>query len=286
MSRVQSCMLLQTRSSVTGVFLLLLLTMGSLARGQVLLGDEVLEQWRPAAAQQTWVVDHEAWRELLVTYIDDSDPSGINLFAYNAVTATDRQRLDSYINYLAGLPVAKLTALQQQAYWINLYNALTVRVILVNPGLSSIRQIKSGWFSPGPWGLELVKVDGIALTLDDIEHRILRPIFGDPRVHFAVNCASLGCPNLGAQPYLATSLDRQLDTATRAFINHSRGVSISGDTLTLSSIFKWYGDDFGETVPARLDWIASYANSDLVEQLGAWSGRTRYDYDWGLNSTK
>jgi hypothetical protein len=122
------------------------------------------------------------------------------------------------------------------------------------------------------------------LTLNDIEHRILRPIFGDPRVHFAVNCASLGCPNLGAEPYLADRLDVQLDTAARAFINHPRGASISDSRLTLSSIFKWYGDDFGETVAERLEWVAAYANPDLAEQLTGWDGRISYEYDWRLNA--
>lgn len=277
-------MLIQTRFLVASVLLLLLLTAGPLARAQVLLGDEVLERWRPAAAERTLEVDYRPWRELLVTYLHGDQPSGINLFDYNAVTAADRQLLNAYIDYLAALPVARLTPEQQQAYWINLYNVLTVRVILDNLGVSSIRQIKSGWFSQGPWDLDVVVLDGVALTLDDIEHRILRPIFGDPRVHFAVNCASLGCPNLNAQPYIASNLDHQLDTATRAFINHPRGAGISGDTLTLSSIFKWYGDDFGDSASARLDWIASYAKPGLARQLKGWSGRIRYDYDWGLNA--
>lgn len=277
-------MLSQTRLLVVRVVVLLLLTAGTLARGQVLLGDEVLERWRPAAAQQTLDLDYRPWSELLTTYLDDSHPSGIALFNYKAVTAADRERLQAFIDYLASLPVAQLTPMQQKAYWINLYNALTVRVILDNPGVASIREIESSWFSPGPWGLEVVEVDGSALTLDDIEHRILRPIFGDPRIHFAVNCASLGCPDLGAQPYLASNLDQQLDAATSEFINHPRGASIRGDTLKLSSIFKWYGDDFGDSVPVRLKWIAAYADPALAEQLDRWDGRIRYDYDWNLNA--
>lgn len=283
--RVQKCMLSQAIFSVARVLLLLLLTAGTLARGQVLLGGEVLERWRPAAAEQTLEVDYGPWGELLVTYIDGNHPSGISLFDYNALTAADRQRLDAFIDYLAALPLAQLTPLQQKAYWINLYNSLTVRIILDNPGVASVREIKSGWFRPGPWGLDLIEVDGVALTLDDIEHRILRPIFGDPRIHFAVNCASLGCPNLAEKPYLASKLDQQLDTAASEFINHPRGASIRGDTLTLSSIFKWYGGDFGEGVPARLNWVSSYADPSLAEQLDKWSGRIRYDYDWGLNAS-
>jgi hypothetical protein len=278
-------MLFQVRFSVASVLLLLLVVVGTPARGQTLLGDEALERWRPAAAEQTLEVDYGPWSDLLATYLDGNQASGINLFNYKAVTAADRQRLNAYIDYLAGLPLAQLTPLQQKAYWINLYNALTVRIILDNPGVASIHEIRSGWFSLGPWGLDVVQVNGVALTLDDIEHRILRPIFGDPRIHFAVNCASLGCPNLGAQPYLPGALDQQLEAAASEFINHPRGANISGNTLTLSSIFKWYGDDFGDSVPARLKWIASYADPGLAEQLGNWSGRIRYDYDWSLNAS-
>jgi len=255
----------------------------TLARASLLSNDDAWERWRPAAEVVTVQVDHTPWGELLLTYLDNNNPSGINRFAYAGVTAADKQRLRAYINSLATLPVAQLTRQQQQAYWVNLYNAITVQVILENPGVSSIREIKSGWFSPGPWDLELVEIDGVALTLNDIEHRILRPLYADPRVHFAVNCASLGCPNLGAEPYLADTLDQQYDAAARAFVNHPRGATISDGKLTLSSIFKWYGDDFGENVPARLDWIAGYAQPDLAAKLAAWDGSIRYDYDWQLN---
>jgi hypothetical protein len=260
------------------------LTAGHPAKAAPLAADDAWERWRPAAEVTTLEVDHAPWRALLQAYLDSNHPSGINRFAYDAVTVADRQRLGSYIDSLAMLPVARLTPLQQQAYWINLYNAVTVQVVLEHPGVSSIREIRSGWFSPGPWDLKLVEVNGVALTLNDIEHRILRPIFGDPRVHFAVNCASIGCPNLGAEPYVADKLDLQLDTAARAFINHPRGASISDNRLTLSSIFKWYGEDFGESVAGQLNWIAAYARPDLAEKLAGWDGSIRYEYDWRLNA--
>jgi|AntAceMinimDraft_11_1070367.scaffolds.fasta_scaffold00096_22 hypothetical protein len=260
------------------------LTFGAAAQAQILLGEDVLEQWRPAAQEPGLEIDHGPWSELLAIYLVENQQTGINLFDYAAVTAPDLQRLNTYIDSLALIPVAQLTPLQQQAYWINLYNALTVQLILENPDVSSIREIKSGWFSLGPWAREVVMIDGDALTLDDIEHRILRPIFGDPRVHFGVNCASIGCPNLGAEPYLASTLGQQLDEATRTFINNPRGVSITGNTLTLSSIFKWYGDDFGEDPAARIAWIGRYASPALAAQLEGWDGRVRYDYDWTLNA--
>ena len=276
-------MQIRSRYSILFALLAFALAGGLPAQAAPLATDNAWERWRPAAEAVSLQVDHAPWSALLLAYLDNDHPSGINRFDYNAVTTADRQLLDSYIDSLAKLPVARLTPLQQQAYWINLYNALTVQVILDNPGVSSIREIKSGWFSRGPWDLELVEVDGVSLTLNDIEHRILRPIFGDPRVHFAVNCASLGCPNLGAEPYLADKLDLQLESATRAFINHPRGASINGKRLTLSSIFKWYGEDFGESIADRLAWISAYAPPGLAEQLTGWDASVRYEYDWRLN---
>tara|TARA_R110002110_G_scaffold415765_3_gene655336 strand:+ start:105155 stop:105994 length:840 start_codon:yes stop_codon:yes gene_type:complete len=253
------------------------------AQASIFSTDEAWERWRPAADSPTIEVDHDPWARLLRNYLDDQHPSGINRFAYARVTDADRQQLQRYIDTLVALPVPRLTPLQQQAYWVNLYNAITVKVILENPDVASIRRIKSGWLTPGPWDLELVEIDGVALTLNDIEHRILRPIYADARVHFAVNCASLGCPNLAAEPFRASTLEQQYDAAAREFINHPRGANVSDGTLTLSSIFKWYGDDFGENVPARLQWISRYAEPELAAQLERWQGRINYDYDWRLN---
>lgn len=242
------------------------------------------EHWRPAADSRQVDVDHNAWDLILQTYLDADHPSGIYRFDYASVTAADRQLLDGYIAYLANVPVAQLTTGQQQAYWINLYNALTVQLILDNPGVSSIRRIKDGFFSIGPWGRDLIVIDGQTLTLNDIEHRILRPLYGDARVHFAVNCASLGCPNLQPVAWTADNLEKLYDAGARAFINHPRGVTVTADRLTLSSIFSWFDEDFGDGRREVLGWIAQFAEPALAETLRGWNGRVRYDYDWDLNA--
>ena len=247
-------------------------------------GGDAWERWRPAAESPQIALDHSPWARLLDRYLASEHSSGIHRFDYAAVTGADRAALDAYIDYLAGLSVARLTPEQQQAFWINLYNALTVGLILDNPGVDSIREIRSGLFSAGPWGREVVEIDGETLTLDDIEHRILRPIYGDPRVHFAVNCASLGCPNLQPEPWRAETLDAQYDSAAREFIGHPRGVTVEGDRLILSSIFKWFDEDFGGSREAVLRWIAQYAEPDLAKSLRGWDGRVRYEYDWTLNA--
>lgn len=242
------------------------------------------EHWRPAAETPQLEVDHSGWAQILATYLDAEHPSGINRFDYRSVTAEDRAVLDGYVAYLASLPVAQLTREQQQAYWINLYNAITVQLILDHPEVSSIRKIKDGFFSIGPWGRDVVEVDGKTLTLNDIEHRILRPLYGDARVHFAVNCASLGCPNLQPEPWTADQLESMYDAGARAFINHPRGVSESDRKLRLSSIFSWFDEDFGDDRRELLDWLAQYAEPDLAATLRSWNGPVRFDYDWALNA--
>ncbi len=273
-----------THRALLSLFLGLCLS-GSLPAGAGIIPDsEAWERWRPAAATPAVDVDHSPWGRILATYLVNDHPSGINRFDYAAVSAADRALLDGYIDNLATLTVSELTRAQQQAYWVNLYNALTVQLILDNPQATSIRQIKDGFFSIGPWGREIITVEDVALTLNDIEHRILRPLYEDARVHFAVNCASLGCPNLQPVPFTADNLDRLYEAGARSFVNHPRGADIDGETLTLSSIFKWFKDDFGDSRSVRLAWLAQFANDELATALRTWEGRVRFKYDWDLNA--
>ncbi|MEE8270937.1 MAG: DUF547 domain-containing protein, partial [Alphaproteobacteria bacterium] len=155
------------------------------------------KRWMPHDPQSTAAIDHTAWDAVLARYVS-GHPDGINRVAYGSVTAADRAALDRYLDALSATPIARFNRDQQFAFWVNLYNALTVRVVLDHYPVDSIRDIdiSSGLFADGPWGRDLIEVDGTALTLDDIEHRILRPLWRDPRIHYAVSCASLGCPNL------------------------------------------------------------------------------------------
>lgn len=234
----------------------------------------------PAAAMR---IDHGAWARWLAAYVV-TDRTGLNRVAYGRVTAGDRQELRRYLADLAATPVAALSRPEQLAFWINLYNALTVEVVLDHYPVESIREIdiSPGLFSNGPWGARLITVEGEALSLDDIEHRILRPIWRDPRIHYALNCASVGCPNLQREPFLAPELDRMLDQAAIAFVNDPRGVRIGGDGLHVSSIYVWFEADFGgETGVLR--HLLAYARPSLAMRLQTLDGITDHDYDWSLN---
>lgn len=172
---------------------------------------------------------------------------------------------------------------EQFAFWVNLYNAVTVRTVLDHYPVASIRDINDGFLSPGPWDRPLVTVEGKSVTLNDIESRILRPLWDDPRIHYVLNCASVGCPNLEVAAYRGKGLNARLDAAARSYINNPRGVRVDGDRLVISSIYAWFEDDFGGSESAVLAHLKRYADPDLSRDLAQHGTIGGYDYDWALN---
>ena len=222
-----------------------------------------------------------------------------------AVLVSNRAALDRVVAAFAGVTAADEAAwpqTQRMAYWINAYNLFTLRAI------ADHYPIRGGWLSlypknsirqiSGVWTVLRWNAADRRVTLDDIEHKILRPQFQDPRVHFAVNCASVGCPPLASEPFRGDRLDRQLDAAAVRYLARPTGLVVSGMTLRLSSIFKWYGSDFDArfsasgpagrtgTERALLGLVATYgppAARLVAQQPGA--RIAFFDYDWTLNDT-
>ncbi len=235
----------------------------------------------PALAQSP--TDHGAWSTILERYVAEGE-DGINRFAYGEVTSADRARLDAYIEGLEITPVSALPRDDQMAFWINLYNAVTVQVILEHYPVRSIRRIKYG--NPiafGPWDRKLVSVEGRRLSLNNIENDILRTEFDDNRIHYAINCASISCPNLLPTAFAGATLEAQLDAAARGYINHQRGVRVADDRLIASSIYNWFDEDFGGDEVSVLGHLQLYANEELLTILADRSRIDSYDYDWALN---
>ncbi len=230
-------------------------------------------------------VDHAPWDRFLKKYVDTSHPSAIHRVRYATVTPDDRKGLDAYIRYLQAVEVTRLDRAGQKAYWINLYNSLTVKVVLDHYPVRSIRDIKisPGIFSSGPWGAKLLAIQGRKVSLDDIEHRILRPLWRDNRVHYAVNCASLGCPNLQPEAFAPENAETLLEKGAREYVNHPRGVLLSGDRLHLSGIYDWFQPDFGGSEEGALRHLARYAAPELARRLKGFHGKISYDYDWRIN---
>ena len=246
---------------------------------------ELWERWSVYTADSTTTIDHSAWQSFLTSNVRDSE-DGVNRIAYGEVSAADRALLDSYIQTLSAQRIDNFRRDEQLAYWINFYNALTVKVVLDNYPVTSILKISSGLFSIGPWSKKRVDVEGEALSLDDIEHRILRPIWQDPRIHYAVNCASIGCPNLRKEAFTPANLDTALTVAAREFINSERGMRIDNGRLYVSSIFAWFADDFGSSDEAVIAHLRQYSNADRASQLAEFSRISDDFYDWDLNEPR
>ena len=244
---------------------------------------DVLTEWSVSDEGSTQVVDHRAWESFLREHVV-VDENGVNRVAYDAATAAGRDVLNEYIGTLSDQDPRELNKPEQLAYWINLYNALTVDVVLQHQGVASIRQMGDGAAGAGPWGDPAIDIAGRSLTLDDIEHRILRPIFRDHRIHYGVNCASFSCPNLITTAYTAENVDSLLDQAEIDYVNHSRAVAFDADgRLTLSSIYDWYRADFAASERALLLYLSKHHRTE-GERLAEYDGEVRYDYDWSLNS--
>ena len=239
--------------------------------------------WQESDSAGTQKIDHSPFDEFLGRYLDASHPSGINRMAYGSVTPSDRAALDSYLEGLQNVTVTGLNSKEQKAFWINLYNAFTVKVILDNYPVDSILKISKGLFNTGPWDMKLMRIEGQDVSLNDIEHRILRPIWKDNRIHYAVNCASLGCPDLHGVAYTADNAEQLLDKAARDYVNHPRGVKFEGNRLEASSIYSWYMVDFGGNKASLLKHLAEYAEPELAAKLQNYTGSVKYSYDWSLN---
>lgn len=251
---------------------------------------ELWPRWEAHSAGSTLTIDHSEWAVFLERHLVTDTPDDVNRVRYGEVSPADRKALQQYISSLEAVRVSTLDRPEQLAFWTNLYNAVTVELILDNYPVKSIRDIKisGSMLNRHPWDAELTEVEGVALTLNDIEHRIMRPIWQDPRIHYVVNCASIGCPNLWPEPFRGDTWDAIAEEAAREYINHPRGVDFPGRQPTLSSIYDWYSDDFGGDIEGVLDHVIRYAEGERARQAqrfaaSGYRGRVSYQYDWDLN---
>ena len=239
-----------------------------------------------SAAAGTGVFDHARLDTLLAKFARESSDGIVRVdYAAWKRSSADRSSLRRYIDALAAADPLSLGRDEQFAFWANLYNALTVDVVLDAYPVTSIRQIKPVFFALGPWKKDLVRVSGVDLSLDTIEQDILRKGWRDPRVHYSVNCASISCPNLPLRAWRGAGLSPALDAAARAYVNHPRGVRFEGEALIVSSIYKWYAADFGGSDAVVIAHLARYAADPLRKRLEATKRIARDGYDWSLNAT-
>jgi len=266
--------------------LLVLIACGGFATLERLLAPdaELWERWTAHDAASTARVDHGAWDGFLSRNLVPG-PDGSTRLAYARVSPSDRALLDEYLKALTATPISRHARDTQLAYWINLYNALTVQVVLDHYPVASIRDIKldSGLFSSGPWDKKLVEIEGEEISLNDIEHRIIRPVWRDPRVHYALNCASIGCPSLSPKAFTSEDLDARLTQAATAFVNSPLGVQVADGQITVSRIYDWFHEDFGVGDAAVFEHILKFAMPELREMMQSIGKINNVAYDWKLN---
>jgi Protein of unknown function, DUF547 len=254
-------------------------TLGALCGLAIVLATQSLSAETSEAAFDT----------LLARYVKPSR-DGVNRVAYALWKASpqDLSNLNVYVSQLAMRAPSKMSRDAAFAFWCNLYNAITLKVVLERYPVASIRDIKSeGLFDPkayfGPWRTKRVRIEGQPYSLDDIENDVMRPQFKDPRVHYAINCASYGCPNLQTKAWSAATLDAALDAAAREFVNHPRAAAVlPGNRLRVSSIYKWFAADFGGDAQV-LTHLRKYAGPTLIAALSSHPTIAEDGYDWSLN---
>ncbi len=232
-------------------------------------------------------IDHATWNALLAKYVD---ANGMVDYATWKATAADQQALDAYLAHLSQASLSKPASREGQlAYWINAYNAVTARGILREYPTTSIRNHTAKLFGYNIWKDLQLAVDGKQFSLEQIEHEILRKM-GEPRIHFAIVCASIGCPRLLNEAYVADRLDKQLTVNTQSFFADPTKFQYDAakGTIAVSPILSWFAEDFGANQAEQIRRVATYLPDAAARQL-AESGKARVsylDYDWGINDKR
>ncbi len=224
---------------------------------------------------ESFPISHDIWTELLQKHILDNGTVDYKGFV------EDKDRLGQYIQLLDNNhPNTKNWNREERlAYWMNAYNAYTIQLVVDHYPTASIRDIKKGIpFINSVWDLKFIEIEGNTYDLNNVEHNILRKKFDEPRIHFAINCASVSCPNLRNEAYLPDRLEIQLEEQARLFLNDPSKNQIKPDHVQLSKIFSWFGKDFKKE-GNLIDYVSPYSDTDISDDAKV----SFLEYDWGLN---
>lgn len=220
---------------------------------------------------------HELFSSLLQKHVDSTGFVDYESFL------TDKTLLENYLMTLNSFPPTKnWPEDEQKAYWINAYNAATIQLILENYPLKSIRDLHPLPYIPfvnTVWHIQNIAIGGKKGSLNQIEHEILRPRFNDPRVHFAINCASFSCPRLRNEAYTAAKLEIQLIEQTRSFINNPSKNNLTKTEIEISPIFNWFSSDFKEK-GSVIQFLNAYSDHNIDDKANI----SYKEYNWSLNA--
>ncbi len=242
------------------------------------------KHWARHDEQSKAIIDHSLWQQFLNRTVQ-TGPRGQNLIDYAHIDSHSRGLLNEYLNQLATTKITHYNRKAQLAYWINLYNALVVKTIVEHYPVSSIQEINisPGHFVEGPWKADIIHINTTTLNLNDIENRILRPIWKDPRILFALSKGSLGSPGILKQAFTGYLSDELLTQATQHYINQPQGVRIEKDKLIVSTLFREYPEDFGRSDHDIIAFIKRYAKPELKAKLEKFNTINNTEFNWALN---
>lgn len=234
---------------------------------ELTVNNEIKDNIQTAYLTINTTIDHSLWDSLLQKHV--SNEGQVNYKGFQG----DQTKFDTYLNLLSNTPPKEFWSRNETlAFWINVYNAYTVKLILNNYPIQSIKDISK------PWNERFIKIGEKWYTLNDVEHRIIRKM-DEPRIHFALVCAAVSCPKLYNRAFTAKNLDSNLTQLTQEFLNDGSKNRLRENTIEISKLFKWYGGDFKTNNKRLIDFINQY--SDV--QISSKAKRTYMDYDWRLN---
>jgi len=219
----------------------------------------------PKVEKKVELISHDKFNALLSKYV--SSAGNVNY----AGLKQDNGKLQVYLDELAATQVSSLSKNEKLAFWINAYNAFTLKLIVDNYPINSITDLEGG----KPWDKKWIKLNGKTLSLNNIENDIIRPEFKEPRIHFAVNCAAKSCPPLLNKAWTAANLESNFEKQTKKFVNNAQYNTIGTNSVQISKIFDWYGVDFGN--------ITAFLNKYSSTKIAEGTEIKFQDYNWALN---
>ncbi|KEZ79288.1 DUF547 domain-containing protein [Salinisphaera hydrothermalis] len=239
-------------------------------------------RWKAHDDKSTATIDNSAYDAFLKKYVvvHQDGPNGVR---YGDVSAADRQKLEQYIQTLEKVDIDHYNRQVQRAYWLNLYNAETIDLVLQHYPVDSIRDVGT-LLHHGPWQKKVLKVEGQKLTLNDIARRILRPIWTDGLTLYGLSCGAISCPSIRQSAYTGSNVYTALYLNAEDYVDSPEGVHFDNGQLKLSKIYDWYKQDFGGDPRGVINQIRRYASPGLSAHLEVTQHIDGYDFDWALNS--
>lgn len=256
-----------------------------MAHPRTLANSEIWAQWERNNPTSRKTIDHSAWNKFLKTYLVKE--RGINRIRYGDVTTRDKNYLYDYIWVLSKKPIHEYNRQEQLAYWINLYNASVVKMILEHYPVDSINDINisPGLFRDGPWDAHRIRVNHVTLSLNDIRNHIVLPNWNDHRVLYALSNGTIGSPELQDQAFSSKNLEAMLEKASINFINSPRTVQVIDNKLITSVLYHDYLDNFGGTQDHIIQHLTEFARPELKAKLKNFHHITRFTTNLHVNDS-